>query len=268
MLPIVDKPTIQYIVEEAAASGIKDIMIISGRNKRSIEDHFDKSFELESILMEKDQMELLDEIQKISSLVNIYYIRQKEAKGLGDAILCARSFIGNEPFAVLLGDIILQSNKPAIGQLIELYEESGAQVIGVQVVEKKEVNKYGIIDPLTPIHSNRTVEIKGLIEKPEPHHAPSNLAILGRYVLTPSIFKALEKTEAGAGGEIQLTDAIQIVNEHKRVLACRIDDKVYDIGSKFGFVKATIDFAIERKDLRDGVIEYLKEILEKVGKEG
>lgn len=265
MLPIVDKPTIQYIVEEAAASGIKDIMIISGRSKRSIEDHFDKSYELEATLFEKNQHELLEDIQKISSLANIHYIRQKEAKGLGDAIYCARSFIGDEPFAVLLGDIILQSAKPAIGQLIDLYEETGVPVIGVQEVDRADVKNYGIIDPLTTIKSDGTVEVKGLVEKPSPEDAPSTLSIMGRYVLTPSIFKALEQTTAGAGGEIQLTDAIQRVNDQERVLARRVEGTVYDIGSKLGFVKATVDFALQREELKDGVLSYLKEI---VGKEG
>lgn len=266
MLPIVDKPTIQYIVEEAAAAGIKDIMIISGRSKRSIEDHFDKSYELEMTLFEKENHQLLHEIQQISSLANIHYIRQKEAKGLGDAIYCARSFIGDEPFAVLLGDIIIQTDKPAIGQLIDVYEKTGIPIIGVQEVANEEVENYGIIDPLTAIQSDGTVEVKGLVEKPKPEEAPSNLSIMGRYVLTPSIFTALEQTTVGAGGEIQLTDALQLVNEQERVLAQSVEGTVYDIGSKLGFVKATIDFALQRDDLKTGVLDYLKEIIKKEGK--
>lgn len=266
MLPIVDKPTIQYIVEEAVASGIEDIIIISGRNKRAIEDHFDKTYELEELLTKKGKWRDLEDIQSISNLANIHYIRQKEAQGLGDAIYCAHRFIGDEPFAVLLGDIILQSEQPALAQLIDVYEQQQTSVIGVQAVNMDEVHQYGVIDPKGEIIKNKPIEVKGFVEKPKAEVAPSNLAIMGRYVLTPNIFNALKVTKPGAGGEIQLTDAIALLNHSERIVAHDVQGKLYDCGSKVGFVQATIDFALQREDLRDEVLAYIKEIATKVEK--
>lgn len=263
MLPIVDKPAIQYIVEEAVASGIEDIIIISGRNKRSIEDHFDKSYELEMSLEEKGKFDLLEEIEAISSLANIHYIRQKEAKGLGDAIYCAKSFIGDEPFAVLLGDIVLQSEQPVLAQLIDIYEQQPVSVIGVQDVAKEEVVNYGIIDPLSINKETGIIEVSRFVEKPAIEDAPSTLAIMGRYILTPSIFDILEKTIPGSGGEIQLTDAIEELKKTERILACDVKGTVHDVGSKIGFVKATIDFALERPDLREDVLAYIHSLAKK-----
>lgn len=264
MLPIVDKPTIQYIVEEAVASGIEDIIIISGRNKRAIEDHFDKSYELEEALAKKGKWIDLEEIQAISNLANIHYIRQKEAKGLGDAINCAQSFIGDEPFAVLLGDIILQSDRPALAQLIDVYEMEQVSVIGVQEVPTHLVHQYGVIDPNGDVVEGQPIEVKGFVEKPKVEEAPSNFAIMGRYILTPTIFNALNATKPGAGGEIQLTDAIELLNHSERIVAQNVKGKLFDCGSKIGFVKATIDFALEREDLREEVLQYIKEIITKV----
>lgn len=257
MLPIVDKPTIQYIVEEAVASGIEDIIIISGRNKRSIEDHFDTNYELEHSLEMKGKLDDLREIEAISNLANIHYIRQKEAKGLGDAIYCAHRFIGDEPFAVLLGDIILEAQTPALKQLIDTYDREKVSVIGVQQVPMESVHQYGVIDSATDIQEGKAIEVKGFIEKPSKEVAPSNYAIMGRYVLTPSIFKKLEGTAPGAGGEIQLTDAIQSLNEEERVVAQDVVGQLYDIGSKIGFVQATIDFALQREDLKEDVQAYI-----------
>lgn len=258
MLPIVDKPTIQYIVEEAVASGIEDIIIISGRNKRAIEDHFDKTYELEELLAQKGKWDDLKDIQEISNLANIHYIRQKEQKGLGDAIFCAHRFIGDEPFAVLLGDIVLNAEKPALAQLIETYEKEQASVIGVQAVPMDAVHQYGVIHPANGIEKGQPIEVKGFVEKPKAEEAPSNLAIMGRYVLTPNIFKALEATRPGVGGEIQLTDAIELLNHSERIVAQDVVGKLYDIGSKFGFIQATLEFALEREDLQERLREYLR----------
>lgn len=257
MLPIVDKPTIQYIVEEAVKSGIEDIIIISGRNKRAIEDHFDKTYELEELLAKKGKWDDLQEIQEITNLANIHYIRQKEQKGLGDAIYCAHRFIGDEPFAVLLGDIVLNAEKPALAQLIETYEKEQASVIGVQEVPMNLVNQYGVINPANGIEKGKPIEVQGFVEKPRAEEAPSNLAIMGRYVLTPNIFKALEATRPGVGGEIQLTDAIELLNHSERIVAQDVVGKLYDIGSKFGFIQATIEFALEREDLQERLRSYL-----------
>ncbi|BDH60844.1 UTP--glucose-1-phosphate uridylyltransferase [Lysinibacillus sp. PLM2] len=258
MLPIVDKPTIQYIVEEAVASGIEDIIIISGRNKRAIEDHFDKTYELEELLAQKGKWDDLKDIQDISNLANIHYIRQKEQKGLGDAIFCAHRFIGDEPFAVLLGDIVLNAEKPALAQLIETYEKEQSSVIGVQAVPMDAVHQYGVINPANGIEKGKPIEVKGFVEKPKAEEAPSNLAIMGRYVLTPNIFKALEATRPGVGGEIQLTDAIELLNHSERIVAQDVVGKLYDIGSKFGFIQATLEFALEREDLQERLREYLR----------
>ncbi|WP_078414378.1 UTP--glucose-1-phosphate uridylyltransferase GalU [Priestia abyssalis] len=260
MLPIVDKPTIQYIVEEAVASGIEDIIIISGRGKRAIEDHFDKSYELEETLAKKGKQERLKEIQAISNLANIHYIRQKEPKGLGDAINCARTFIGDEPFAVMLGDDIVQSNTPCLRQLINVYEKQRCSVIGVQKVADEEVSKYGIVAPKGESLDQGVFQIQSLVEKPELHDAPSNYAIMGRYILTPEIFGVLEGLPPGAGGEIQLTDAIRQLSASQSIMAYYFEGTRYDVGDKFGFIKATIDFALRREDLREDLLNYFQNI--------
>ncbi|MEK4062773.1 MULTISPECIES: UTP--glucose-1-phosphate uridylyltransferase GalU [Paenibacillus] len=260
MLPIVDKPTIQYIVEEAIAAGIEDIIIVTGKGKRAIEDHFDIAFELEHTLFEKGKLELLEEVRR-SSQVTLHYIRQKEAKGLGHAVWCARNFIGDEPFAVLLGDDIVQSDVPCTRQLIEQYESLGRSVIGVQTVPADQTNRYGIVDPLRA--RGRLYEVDRFVEKPALGQAPSNLAIMGRYVLTPDIFDFLESQETGAGGEIQLTDAIQRLNTEQGVYAYDFQGVRYDVGEKLGFILTTIDFALRRQDLRHELLSALGEIVDR-----
>lgn len=254
MLPIVDRPTIEYIVEEAIASGIEDIIIVTGKGKRAIEDHFDRNFELEENLKEKGKLELLEKVNQ-SSKVEIHYIRQKEPKGLGHAVWCARNFIGDEPFAVLLGDDIVQAEVPCTKQLINQYNETGSSVIGVQTVPDNETHRYGIIDPISS--NDRLYKVSNFVEKPKQGTAPSNLAIMGRYVLTPEIFEFLALQETGAGGEIQLTDAIQKLNESQKVYAYDFEGKRYDVGEKIGFVKTTIDFALENDEIRGELLEYL-----------
>lgn len=260
MLPIVDKPTIQYIVEEAVESGIEDIIIVTGKGKRAIEDHFDNSFELEQNLLEKGKMDLLNEVQKSSKMVDIHYIRQKEAKGLGHAIWCARKFIGNEPFAVLLGDDIVQADKPCLKQMIEQYDRYRASVIGVQHVSDDEVSRYGIVDA-KPIH-DRFYTVSNLVEKPKKEVAPSNLAIMGRYILSPKIFEILDNQEPGAGGEIQLTDAIAELNKVEAVYAYNFEGQRYDVGEKLGFIKTQVEFALQREELRDELYRYLVDVVE------
>ncbi|NDI34887.1 UTP--glucose-1-phosphate uridylyltransferase GalU [Chengkuizengella sediminis] len=261
MLPIVDKPTIQYIVEEAVASGIEDIMIVTGKGKRAIEDHFDHAFELEQNLKEKGKDDLLEKVQQSSNLANIHYIRQKEPKGLGHAIWCARTFIGDEPFAVLLGDDIVQSDVPCLGQLIHEYEKTLAPMIGVQQVPDEETHRYGIVDPMEQV--GRRYQVSSFIEKPEQGSAPSNLAIMGRYILTPEIFMFLEEQNIGAGGEIQLTDAISKLNEIQRVFAYDFEGKRYDVGEKLGFIQTTIEFAMQDDELKSKLISFMKEIQNK-----
>ncbi|ESU31138.1 UTP--glucose-1-phosphate uridylyltransferase [Bacillus sp. 17376] len=265
MLPIVDKPTIQYIVEEAVASGVEEIIIIIGRGKRSIEDHFDKSYELEDALLKKNKLDILEEVQNISSLANIYYVRQKEALGLGHAILCARSFIGNEPFAVLLGDDIVMSETPCLKQIINVFEYCNSSVVAIQSVADSDVSKYGIIKPKGGNLEPNLFYIDSLVEKPAKDKAPSNYAIMGRYVLRPEIFDVLADLPAGLGGELQLTDAINELNKRQAVLAYNFEGKRYDIGDKIGFIKATMDFAVQREDTRDDVIQYLKDVYEMMG---
>ncbi|KAF0996599.1 UTP--glucose-1-phosphate uridylyltransferase GalU [Geobacillus sp. TFV-3] len=258
MLPIVDKPTIQYIVEEAIASGIEDIIIVTGKGKRAIEDHFDYAFELEQMLKQKGKLDLLEKVKEPSK-VDIHYIRQKEPKGLGHAVWCARNFIGDEPFAVLLGDDIVQAEKPCLKQLIEQYEQTFSSVIGVKRVPEEETHRYGIIDPLE--QQGRRYQVRRFVEKPAPGTAPSNLAIVGRYVLTPEIFVFLEKQEAGAGGEIQLTDAIGRLNEIQRVFAYEFEGKRYDVGEKLGFIETTIEFALQNEELRDDLLSFLERVV-------
>ncbi|MFH5186066.1 UTP--glucose-1-phosphate uridylyltransferase GalU [Paenibacillus sp. TAB 01] len=261
MLPIVDKPTIQYIVEEAIESGIEDIIIVTGKGKRAIEDHFDSSFELEQNLLEKQKFDLLNEVQKSSNMVDIHYIRQKEPKGLGHAIWCARNFIGDEPFAVLLGDDIVRAEKPCLRQMIEQFERYKASVIGVQHVSDDEVSRYGIVDGIGM--NERLYSVNHLIEKPKKEEAPSNLAILGRYILTPRIFEILGQQKPGAGGEIQLTDGIEELNRHEAVYAYDFEGTRYDVGEKMGFIQTTIEYALQREDLRYGLLSYLSKLMEK-----
>lgn len=259
MLPIVDKPTIQYIVEEAVASGIEDIIIVTGKSKRAIEDHFDNSFELEQTLLEKGKMHLLSEVQKSSKMADIHYIRQKEPKGLGHAVWCARKFIGNEPFAVLLGDDIVQSEEPCLKQLMNVFESQQASVVGVQPVPHEEVSRYGIVDGFEV--RERLYRANGFVEKPDPARAPSDLAIMGRYILTPAIFDLLDQQEVGTGGEIQLTDAIARLNQTEQVYAYNFLGKRYDVGEKLGFIKTTIEYALQKEELREDLLSFLKETL-------
>lgn len=260
MLPIVDKPTIQYIVEEAIESGIEDIIIVTGKGKRAIEDHFDNNFELEHTLVEKEKFDLLEKVRQ-SSKVDIHYIRQKEPKGLGHAVWCARKFIGDEPFAVLLGDDIVQADKPCLKQLMDEYGKTGASIIGVQPVPEEETHRYGIIEPLE--QTGRRYEVKNFVEKPAKGTAPSNLAIMGRYILTPEIFQFLEEQKIGAGGEIQLTDAIQKLNEIQRVFAYNFEGKRYDVGEKIGFIKTTIEFALKNEEIKPELIQFMEELIKK-----
>ncbi len=260
MLPIVDKPTIQYIIEEAIESGIEDIIIVTGKGKRAIEDHFDYAPELEQNLLEKGKMELLEKVRQ-SSNVDIHYIRQKEPKGLGHAVWCARNFIGNEPFAVLLGDDIVQAETPGLRQLINQYEETLSSVIGVQTVGENETHRYGIVDPSG--NQGRRYQVENFVEKPAPGTAPSNLAIMGRYVFTPEIFNFLEQQEIGAGGEIQLTDAIQKLNTIQRVFAYDFEGKRYDVGEKLGFIETTLEFAIQHEDLREDILRFMDQLLKR-----
>jgi UTP--glucose-1-phosphate uridylyltransferase len=262
MLPIVDKPTIQYIIEEAVASGIEDIIIVTGRGKRAIEDHFDKSYELEETLAKKGKYDMLEEVQGISKLANIHYIRQKEPLGLGHAISCASRFIGDEPFAVLLGDDIVHSpEKPCLKQLVDVYERYNSSVIGVQEVPQQDVSKYGVISINQNGIEDGVYHINDLVEKPKQEEAPSNYAIMGRYVLRPEIFEILENQKPGAGGEIQLTDAIKTLNQMQMVVGYEFDGVRHDVGDKFGFVRATVEFALEREDLKPQVLEYLQGVL-------
>ena len=258
MLPIVDKPTIQYIIEEAAASGITDILIITGRNKRAIEDHFDRSIELEMELERKHKDELLKEIKEISNIVNIQYIRQQKPKGLGHAILCAKNFVGNEPFAVLLGDDVVDSNVPCLKQLMNVYDRYNSTVLGVQQVDWSDVDKYGIVSG--EVMEDGIHKVKTLFEKPDREIAPSNVAILGRYIITPDIFPILEHTEPGAGLEIQLTDALKELARHKAVYAYEFAGCRYDVGDKLGFLKATVEMALKRPDLHDDFAAYLRSL--------
>ncbi|MBY9077530.1 UTP--glucose-1-phosphate uridylyltransferase GalU [Paenibacillus sp. HN-1] len=260
MLPIVDKPTIQYIVEEAVASGIEDIIIVTGKGKRAIEDHFDNSFELEFNLAEKQKWELLNSVRKSSEMADIHYIRQKEPKGLGHAIWCARKFIGDEPFAVLLGDDIVESDKPCLKQMMEVFDEYKSSIVGVQPVPWEEVYRYGVVDG-TQL-AERVYRANRLVEKPKREEAPSNLAILGRYILTPRIFDLLGEQQAGVGGEIQLTDAISKLSEAERILAYHFEGDRHDVGEKLGFIQTTIHYALQYEELKEDLLVYLKDVIE------
>lgn len=258
MLPIVDIPTIQYIIEEAVKSGIEEICLITNSYKQSIENHFDRSFELEEKLKASNDTEHLNMIQEITDMANIVSVRQKTPKGLGHAILCAKSFVGDEPFAVLLGDdIVVNAGGPAaIRQLLDVYEDTGHSVVGVQSVARENVSKYGIIDPETVLNE-RLMTVSTFVEKPAPEEAPSSMAILGRYVLTPDIFEKLETQAAGKGNEIQLTDAIDRLAKESTVYACHFDGSRYDVGDRKGFLQAQVEFALNREDTRQAMEEII-----------
>ncbi len=261
MLPIVDKPTIQYIVEEALASGIEDILIISGHAKRAIEDHFDSTPILEENLKAKGKTDLLKMVQEISE-INVHYIRQKHMRGLGDAILCARAFVDNEPFAVLLGDDVVYNPKPqppALKQLMDMYTQTGATILGCQKVPKEKVSSYGIVAG-EPTINEQLMKVSDMIEKPSVEEAPSQMAVLGRYIITPDVFEVLQNTKPGKGGEIQLTDALKVMAKRENVYAYNFTGKRYDVGDKLGFLKATVEFALRRDDLSADFSSYLKDI--------
>ena len=263
MLPLVDKPIIQYVVEEALQSGIENIILITGRGKNAIEDHFDVSYELEKILEERGRHDLLETVRQVSDLVHVCYVRQKEALGLGHAILAARDLIGDEPFAVLLGDDIIDAPTPCLRQMLDVYNQFPASIVAIQEVPRETVSSYGIISGRPVGHkgqNDRLYKLTDLVEKPDPDVAPSNLAIIGRYILEPEIFDLLERTEAGAGGEIQLTDGLRALLRHKPIYGFRFEGKRYDAGDKLGFLIATVEFALQRPDLGDSFRQYLKNL--------
>ena len=263
MLPIVDKPTIQYIVEEAVRAGITDILIITGRSKKAIEDHFDSNPELESALEKKNKTELLNIARSTTSMANIHYIRQHEMLGLGHAILQARTFIGNEPFGIMLGDDVVDSKVPAIKQLMDIAYEKGSSVLGVQRVKQSDISKFGIVDVKEYIlgYDDRLCKVNTLVEKPKAEEAPSDIAILGRYVVTPEVFDILEKTREGAGGEIQLTDALKVLAKQQDMYAYNFKGKRYDVGDKMGFLSATVEMALKREEFKEEFKEYLRGIV-------
>jgi UTP--glucose-1-phosphate uridylyltransferase len=261
MLPLVDKPIIQYAVEEAVSAGLKDLIIITGRGKNAIEDHFDVSFELEKILEERGNADLLSRVRAVSDMVHIAYVRQKEALGLGHALLVAQGLINKEPFAVLLGDDIIEAETPCILQMIDVYEKHQASVVAIMEVAATEVSRYGIIDGVELAGSQGNVfEVRNMVEKPGIKDAPSNLAIIGRYILTPGIFEALEKTERGSGGEIQLTDGLRHLLKRERILAFKFKGKRHDAGDKLGFLQATVEFALKNPELGAAFRSYLKSL--------
>lgn len=259
MLPIVDKPTIQYIIEEAVASGAETILIITGRNKRAIEDHFDKSVELEDELSRKGKTELLEAVRRITDLADIHYIRQKEPLGLGHAVYCARHFIGDEPFAVMLGDDVVYSQTPCLAQLMAVGERYECPVLGVQPVAWEQVSQYGIVRG--QLESEGLYRVEGLVEKPSPQDAPSNIAILGRYIITPDIFPILADTKTGSGGEIQLTDALARLAQRRHMAAYCFEGRRYDVGSRIGFLEATVEYALRRSDIGDAFERYLRSVV-------
>ncbi len=260
MINIVDKPALQYIVEEVVASGIEEILIITTRNKETIQNHFDKSFELEAKLAQSGKKRMLGELVKISDMADIHYVRQKEPKGLGHAVGCAKTFVGDDPFAVLLGDdIVYNDEEPCLRQLLNVYEAYGNSVLGVQMVPHSETSKYGII--AGEKISDRTYEITDMIEKPNPKEAPSDMAILGRYVLDSDIFEIIRNTPKGKGGEIQLTDAMKILLQSHRMIAYDFIGRRYDTGNKQGYLEATVEYALRHPGLKDGFNKYLKNLL-------
>ncbi len=258
MLTIVDRPAIHYNVEELIEAGIEDILIIIGRNKEEIANYFDRSPELELFLKENGKEELYDLTERISNMANIHYVRQKDARGLGHAVLCAKTFVGDEPFALLLGDDLVYSSTPCIKQLAEMYDQYESTIIGVQSVDESQVNKYGIVDGIKV--GERLFEVKDLVEKPSIEEAPSNIAIMGRYILTPDIFDMIEQTQPGKGNEIQLTDALKMLNEQKEIYAYEFEGKRYDTGDKLGYLIATVEYALRNEELSDDFKAYLKDL--------
>ena len=258
MLPLVDKPVIQYGVEEAMASGCDQIIIITGRGKQAIEDHFDVSYELEKMLEEKGKTELLKIVRQISDMIHIAYVRQKEALGLGHAVLMARELVGNEPFAVLLADDVIDANPPCLKQMIDVFNKTQCSVLATQMVEGKAISSYGVLDVKPVAGDDRVFEIVNMVEKPKMEDAPSNLAILGRYILTPTVFETLAETKLGTGGELQLTDGMKLLLKREKMYAYRYEGKRHDTGDKLGFLKATVEFALKREDLGGPFREYLK----------
>ena len=256
MLPIVDKPAIQFVVEEAINSGIDDIIIITGRGKRAIEDHFDRSFELEYVLREKGKMDLLKQVVDISELADIHYLRQKEMKGLGHAVYCARDHIGNEPFAVLLGDSIVNAHVPCTRQMMNYHHRFKGSIVAVEEVPVDKISSYGVVDP-EPLDAG-IYRIKDLVEKPRPEDAPSNLGIIGRYILTPAIFDIIKNTTPGKGGEVQLTDALRTLRQEEEMYACKFQGKLYDIGNKLDYLKASVEMGLENQEIGIKFREYLK----------
>jgi len=261
MLPIVDKPIIQYGVEEAMAAGCDQIVMITGRGKQAIEDHFDVSYELESMLAERKKTDLLEIVRHISDMIHVAYVRQKEALGLGHAVLTARELVGDEPFAVLLADDVIDAEVPCLKQLIQVYEKTQCSVIAVQQIDGPSISSYGVLKAKPVEGSNgKLFEIEDLVEKPKAEQAPSNLAIIGRYILTPTIFEELEKTQTGAGGELQLTDGMRRLLKREKFYGYVFDGKRHDAGDKLGFLKATVEFALKRPDLREPFLRYLKQL--------
>ncbi|HYA23468.1 MAG TPA: UTP--glucose-1-phosphate uridylyltransferase GalU [Terriglobales bacterium] len=262
MLPLVDKPIIQYGVEEALASGCDQIIIVTGRGKQAIEDHFDVSYELERMLQDRKKTDLLEIVRHISDLIHVAYVRQKEALGLGHAVLTARELVGNEPFAVLLADDVIDANPPCLKQMIDVFEKMQCSVLATQIVEGKAISAYGVLD-VTPVKGQfggRLYEIRNMVEKPRLEEAPSNLAIIGRYILTPTVFDTLAETKSGAGGELQLTDGMRLLLKKEKMYAYVYEGKRHDTGDKLGFLKATVEFALKRPDLGQPFREYLKNL--------
>ena len=261
MLPLVDKPIIQYGVEEAMASGCDQILIITGRGKQAIEDHFDVSYELEKMLEERKKTDLLQIVRSISDMIHVAYVRQKEALGLGHAVLMAKELVGNEPFAVLLADDVIDAEVPVLKQMVQVFDETQCSVLATQIVEGKAISSYGVLD-VKPVSggqfANRLFEIKNMVEKPKPEDAPSKQAIIGRYILTPAIFECLSETAAGAGGELQLTDGMRLLLQKEKMYAYVYEGRRHDTGDKLGFLKATVEFALKRADLGGPFREYLK----------
>jgi UTP--glucose-1-phosphate uridylyltransferase len=260
MLPLVDKPIIQYGVEEAMASGCDQIIIVTGRGKQSIEDHFDVSYELEKMLEERKKIDLLKIVRSISDMIHVAYVRQKEALGLGHAVLMARELVGNEPFAVLLADDVVDAEVPCLKQMVDVFNETQCSVLATQVIEGKAISAYGVLDvkPVSTRFGQRLVEIKNMVEKPRFEEAPSNLAVVGRYVLTPAVFDCLSNIQTGAGGELQLTDGMRLLLTKEKMYAYLYEGKRHDAGDKLGFLKATVEFALKREDLGEPFREYLK----------
>ena len=261
MLPLVDKPIIQYGVEEAMAAGCDQIIIVTGRGKTAIEDHFDVSYELEKMLEERKKTELLTIVRQISDMIHIAYVRQKEAMGLGHAVLMAKELVGNEPFAVLLADDVIDGQVPCLRQMIETFEQTQSSILAIQQIDGPSISQYGVLDAI-PVNGNeRLYQVKNMVEKPRAEEAPSNLAIVGRYILTPAIFETLERTPLGSGGELQLTDGIRLLLQKEKVYGYRFEGKRHDAGDKLGFLKATVEFALKRPELRDEFRAYLRGLL-------